>query len=370
MTDKFDFAIVGAGFFGVRLALLLARHGLTVALLDREANILQRASYINQARVHNGYHYPRSYSTALGSHKNYERFCHEIADCIDIGFEHIYAIAHQGSHTSAYQFQKLCTDLGLPLRPARPGIKSLFNWHLIEEVFLVREGVFNARAIRDKLAQTVEHTPAITLMKKTLCRKIDLDGASARLETSAGSIIASGVFIVGYSGINPLLFNSSLDPLDLKAEITEVCLVGVPDELRRCGITVMDGPFFSCMPMPAEGLHSLTHVRYTPHLHWDLGTQRHTSYAILEAYHKKSKYLYMVKDAQRYMPVLAKLRYWGSLFEVKTVPNKHEVDDGRPIIFHKHSEQPVCISVLGSKIDSIFELEDAAVQFLHERNYL
>lgn len=35
---------------------------------------LQRASFINQARVHNGYHYPRSVSTASKSAHYYERF--------------------------------------------------------------------------------------------------------------------------------------------------------------------------------------------------------------------------------------------------------------------------------------------------------
>ena len=31
-----------------------------------DADLMQRASYANQARVHNGYHYPRSLLTALG----------------------------------------------------------------------------------------------------------------------------------------------------------------------------------------------------------------------------------------------------------------------------------------------------------------
>ena len=40
-----------------------------------------RASQVNQARVHNGYHYPRSLTTALSSVKYYERFTRDHADC-------------------------------------------------------------------------------------------------------------------------------------------------------------------------------------------------------------------------------------------------------------------------------------------------
>jgi hypothetical protein len=126
----------------------------------------------------------------------------------------------------------------------------------------------------------------------------------------------------------------------------------------------MDGPFFSLMPMPAENAHSFTHVRYTPHTSWDLKSISKSPYEILDVYEKKERYLLMQKDAQRYLLPLSKLRYRYSLFEVKTVPTKNEIDDGRPIIFRQHSVETPCISILGSKVDSIFELEDAVKEFL------
>src|SRR5262244_367970 len=93
MNNSVDLAVIGAGFFGVRLALLLGRLGLRVALLERSPNICSRSSYVNQARIHNGYHYPRSYSTALGSHRHYDRFCQEMAGCTDESFDHLYGVA-------------------------------------------------------------------------------------------------------------------------------------------------------------------------------------------------------------------------------------------------------------------------------------
>ena len=47
-----------------------------------------------------------------------------------------------------------------------------------------------------------------------------------------------------------------------------MALMQAPDVLKEIGVTVMDGPFFSMMPFPARGLHTLSHVRYTPHFSW------------------------------------------------------------------------------------------------------
>lgn len=366
-NQQYDFGIIGAGFFGVRLALLLDRMGFRVLILDREKEICSRASYVNQARVHNGYHYPRSLSTALGSHKNYQRFQRELPDCIDDSFDHCYAIARQGSFTNAYQFERFCKELDLSLRPVPSKIRKLFNKDRIEEVFLVREGAFNALSIRSNLSQAMDRSANIKRLMETDCTRLDLNGKQAVIHTSRGNIKVGGVFIVTYAEINSLLFNSVLNPLDLKAEITEVCLVDVPINLSHRAVTIMDGPFFSLMPMPAEQAYSLTHVRYTPHVSWDLKSISQRPYAIMDRYEKNNRFLYMKKDAQRYIPEMEKLTYRGSLFEVKTVPNKHEIDDGRPIVFHKHSEDPLCISVLGSKIDSIFELEDTVEDYFRDK---
>lgn len=355
-----DLAVVGGGFFGVRLALLMARRGRDVLLLEREAGILGRASWRNQARVHNGYHYPRSFSTANGSHRHYERFLAEMAGCVDAGFEHLYAVARAGSFTTAAQFERFCRELGLRLRPPTAAARDLFDPDRVEAVFLVREAAFDARAMRARLQAAVAAEPRLTLALGTEVTRVELGAEPAMLATSRGPVRATAVLIVAYAGINALLRASGIEPLDLKAEITELCLVDPPPELQGRGVTVMDGPFFSCMPMPAERCHSLTHVRYTPHASWDLRRDLpRPPYAVLEGYDGHGRFLHMQRDAARYLPALRGVRPRGSLFEVKAVPNRHELDDGRPIMVRRHSTAPLCASVLGAKLDSVFELEDA-----------
>ena len=71
-----DAVIIGGGFYGSAIAIYLAKtRGLRrLILLEREPELLIRASYNNQARVHNGYHYPRSFTTAFRSRVNLPRF--------------------------------------------------------------------------------------------------------------------------------------------------------------------------------------------------------------------------------------------------------------------------------------------------------
>jgi hypothetical protein len=45
-----------------------------------------------------------------------------------------------------------------------------------------------------------------------------------------------------------------------------------------------------------------------------------------------------------------------SLYEVKTVLCKNEVDDGRPILFKESQEIRGMYSILGGKLDNIYDI--------------
>lgn len=63
----YDKIILGAGLYGLYAAQKCGAAGQRVLVLERDPAPFMRATYINQARVHMGYHYPRSYSTAIKS---------------------------------------------------------------------------------------------------------------------------------------------------------------------------------------------------------------------------------------------------------------------------------------------------------------
>ena len=128
----------------------------------------------------------------------------------------------------------------------------------------------------------------------------------------------------------------------------------------------MDGPFFSCMPFPSRGLHTLSHVRYTPHGHWfDTPNETHTrAYDLFAAAPKESAFPAMVRDAARFLPAMAKCEQHGSLWEVKTVLPRSETDDSRPILFRPNHGVLNYHVVMGGKIDNVYDVADEIASHL------
>jgi len=357
----YDAVIVGGGVYGCCVALHLRRRGLKkVLLIERGEQLLQRASFANQARLHNGYHYPRSFRTAARSRKNFQRFARDFPECISSDFRKVYCIAKPNSKVGRRHFEKFCRLIGAPLQPAPKAIRALFSPNLIERVYDTEEYAFDADILRQLLTLQLDQLEVERQMQTTVTGL--QPGVQIEVETSAqsaDSIRTPLLFNCTYAGLNYLPGARSSSPSVLKHEITEITLVEPPQALRGLGITVMDGPFFSLMPFPARKLHSFTHVRYTPHFSWiDDGSPERHPYRVLEQFEKRSNFPYMLRDAARFLPSLAGIRHVESIFEVKTVLVNSEVDDSRPILFDQNAEHPNIISILGGKIDNIYDILD------------
>ena len=67
----------------------------------------------------------------------------------------------------------------------------------------------------------------------------------------------------------------------------------------------------------------------------------------------------MRRDAERYVPALRECTYVRSLWEIKTILPQSGVNDSRPILFKRDPSSPNVISILGSKIDNIYDLDEA-----------
>ena len=357
-----DAVVIGGGFFGAYLALLLKDRVESVVVLERERDLLLRASYNNQARVHAGYHYPRSLMTAVRSAVNFPRFVNDFRPCIRNDFEKYYAIARSGSKVTAAQFKLFMNRVGAPLHPAPSRVERLFDSATVEEVFGVREYAFDAavlrRIMRERLiAQNIpiEFGVRAQRVQPGTSKKLQLDCAVAD-ETM--EIRCDWVFNCTYSEINRLNHESGLPLVPLKHELTELALVEAPPALAGISVTLMCGPFFSFMPFPDRGMWTLSHVRYTPHHYWrdsDRVPYR-DAYTHFEQCAKATNAPFMIRDAARYVPAMAKCQHHDSLWEVKTVLPQSELDDGRPILFHRCKQLPRLVSVLGGKLDNVYDI--------------
>ena len=360
MTRDYDAVIIGGGAVGCSVARWAREPGGRVLLLEREDGLLQRASYVNQARVHHGYHYPRSFLTALRSRVNFPRFVDEYSDCIERGFAKYYAVARNYSKVTSEQFATFCRRIGAPIAPAPSEVHRLFNPALIEDVFLVEEFAFDARRLAARMRASLEATGVELELGADVARVAsEPDGAVAVAYRAGGQVRhvrAHRVFNCTYSQINRVLHASGLPLIPLKHELTEMALIRVPEELEQVGVTVMCGPFFSLMPFPPRGMHTLSHVRYTPHGWWDdQDGPLDRPLAGLRA-SRETNYPRMIRDAQRYLPMLRHSRYVDSLWEVKTVLPSSEADDSRPILFRRDDTMPGLTSIMGGKIDNIYDV--------------
>uniref|UniRef100_UPI004047D393 FAD-dependent oxidoreductase n=1 Tax=Flavobacterium sp. TaxID=239 RepID=UPI004047D393 len=144
--QQFDKIIIGAGLYGLYAALFCAKRGENVLVLEHDPEAFSRATYINQARVHMGYHYPRSYTTAKKSADYYDRFIEDYNFCIHNSFDKIYAISKNFSWTNAVQFKKFCADTDILCKPIN--IDEFFKEEFCEGAYLSKECTYDALVLK------------------------------------------------------------------------------------------------------------------------------------------------------------------------------------------------------------------------------
>jgi glycine/D-amino acid oxidase-like deaminating enzyme len=365
----YDHVIVGGGIYGCYAALRLKQlhPAAKVLMIEREKELFRHASYNNQARIHNGYHYPRSILTGIRSRENLPRFMSEFSDAVIADFGQYYAIGRRLSQVTPGQFEQFCSRIGASLGPAPEQVARILDEDLIEAVYSVVEPVFDAAKLRAIMYTRLAETGAEMRLNTEVVRirRDSGEGASAlhleifdRETAARGEIACERLYNCTYARLNDLLSRSGLSTIRLRHEATEMALIEPPPQLRNLSLTVMCGPFFSLMPFPSRGLSTLSHVRYTPHFGWtdEPGDEPYAGYK--PQFPLASRYDRMVRDASRYLPVIADARYVDSLWAVKTILPQSDANDSRPILYKHDPDAPNVVSILGGKIDNIFDLDD------------
>ena len=341
--------VVGGGFFGCMTALHLSRFVEKVTLLEAGQSLMTRASLINQARIHQGYHYPRSLTTGLSSRIRYQQFIQKFSSAVADEFDAYYAISREQSKVTAPDFEEFCRRIEAPLRPVGDSVANLFDPNMVEGVYQVKEHAFDGEKLR-KLVLADLNKQGVTVQYGQQVDFIEPQGDKYLLSTGQK---ADHIYLCTYGNLNHTLTTSGLKPLPLRFELTEMALLEPSQQLRQKAITVMDGPFFSFFPYPSLGLNTLSHVTYTPHFHWQKETFPHYFSDLSQL--SSSNHKAMLADASRWLPDIRQCHYRKSIWEVKTTLNASENNDSRPIGYYE-VEKGIW-AVLGSKIDNIFDLE-------------
>ncbi len=370
-----DKIIIGAGLYGLYAAKFCADRGQNVVVLEWDAAPFGRATYINQARVHMGYHYPRSLTTAMKSAGYFRRFCEDFDFCIEKSFQQIYATSRNFSWTDAAQFVSFCRAAGI--RCEEMAAPAFFQKGMCDGAFLTQEYTYDAGMLRDHFLQKLADRKGVQILYGARIREIWCaeDSFTVTLEDGK-SFRAPFLLNATYASTNQILqrvqglTEEEKRLFDIKYELCEIILTKPGEFLKNIGLTVMDGPFFSIMPFGKTGYHSLTAVAFTPHM---------TSYEALPSFpcqegtgcspaqlencsscpHRpESAWPYMEHLARKYMKPDYTFTYEKSLFSMKPILKASEVDDSRPTAIRINHDRPRMVSVLSGKINTVYDLDE------------
>lgn len=371
MSKQYDKIIIGAGLYGLYSALVCGEKGERVLVLEYDKEPFMRATYINQARIHMGYHYPRSYITATKSAGYYSQFLKDYEYCINEKFDKIYAVSKNFSWTNSKQFEKFCHDSKIPCKPINP--EEFFNPNMCEGAYLSRECTYDAKMLLTEILKKIDTFDNIDIIYNSRIESIKKEVSNYQIALQNEEIFVTPYLLnSSYASVNQIISLLNYDKIKIKYELCEVILCKVSDNFKNTGITVMDGPFFSLMPFGNTGLHTLTSVSHTPHS---------TSNDDLPSFdcQKRSKgtcspkqlgncnsciakpetsWEYMKTLSKKYLKEEIELEYVESLFSIKPILKESEIDDSRPTIIKKHSTKPTFVSVLSGKINTVYDLND------------
>lgn len=367
----YDKIIIGAGLYGLYSAEFCGKRGEKVLVLEADDTAFKRATWINQARVHMGYHYPRSYSTAIKSAGYFRRFDQDYSFCEHKAFDQIYATSAAYSWTNAPEFARFCRAAHIRCDAVNP--EKYFKSGLCDGAFLTEEYTYDAQVLKTHFLTELAKYPNVTVRYASPVEEIKENANHFILRTAAGETFETDFLLnATYAGVNTILQQLGYEPFGIKYELCEIILCTVAPELANTGITVMDGPFFSIMPFGLTGLHSLTSVTFTPHA---------TSYDALPTFacqkkegalckvgylgncndcpHKPhSAWDYMSQLARKYLRDEYGFCYQSSLFSMKPILKASEIDDSRPTVIKTFSTKPTFVSVLSGKINTVYDMEE------------
>lgn len=348
-------AIVGGGIFGCTAAIHAARAGHDVHLFEKRGDLLGAASGINQFRLHEGYHYPRSPETIAECQAGLASFRAEYGEAIVNSGRQFYAIAREDSKTSGVGFLAACARGGLHFEH---GGGEFVARDAVALVVQVKEGRIDPARLR------------------TIVRwRLDDAGVMIHGRAASGAELRSQfdrIVIAAYAATNDIVQDLGLPAEPYQYEVVEKPIVRLPEEFRDVGLVVMDGPMGCCLdPYGRTGLHVLGHVSHAIHA-TNVGLAPEVpnhlaSYLNAGIVRNPSggRFGEFITAGKSYIPGLDQASYIGSMFTIRAVLPDREATDERPTLVHRLDHQVV--RIFSGKIGTAVVAAQAALGMIAER---
>ena len=333
-------AVIGAGWMGAHISNVLNIKGYDVKIFESKKKIFLGMSGYNTNRLHMGYHYPRSLITRKQSINGYNKFIKEYPNLYKKVTNNFIGIANKKTHVNFKKYKKIMVGSGLQINQIN---KLKFKIKNIEGLIKTKEGVilqekaanFFYRKIKNFLI--LGKSPELNQFKekKAILNNEEYD------------------WIIDCSGSNwrkNNIFNISFEP-----RVTFV----YKSKIKNFALMVMDGNFFTLYPYKKNmyTLGSVEHSRFKKFKNLN-NAILYSKKIILKDIIKRRN---MSEDVvQNFYPKFKKNFSFFSYYKsMTTVFNSKK--DSRPTLVNKDKR---LITVLGGKIDTIFEAEEKILKIL------
>ena len=363
----FDKIIVGGGIFGSYAALKYAKKGYTVAIVEKDSSLLNRASKVNQARLHTGLHYPRSLLTAQSSPRHFHNFRKHFPDTV-FDFPHIYGISSESSKTSTQGFKKLASQLNVHVDEINPS--KYFLPGTIDGAFELSEPTFDVNSLRSVIKHQISLCSGIHQILNSNVTNGNINGGSIEIQiNNSDKLFGKELVIATYASTNSVRSLFELEKLPLAYELTEVILGRACGELNNKGFTIMDGPFWSMMPFGATGPSSLTCVGITPVMR----SQDNPKFSCQEKrisctpenlkncddcnFKPQTTSVHQLQQMKKYLINAHEFKPTFSHHTIKTILRVTDADDARPTIVLRERNVPIT-TIFSGKLSTIFDLDE------------
>ena len=318
--NKKKIAVIGAGFFGCTIALVLSKR-FKVDLYERKPDILNEASMCNQFRFHLGYHYPRSIKTVNEIKKSNKSFIKFYGSNIFGATKNYYGIAKNRGFTSFAKYINFLKKNNLKFKIVN---NSKHTSSKIEGTLISEEKILNYFKIKKKIKRKIQ------LNKVNLKLSSQLDKHTLKYQDYHKIIIAA------YKNNNDILERLGQKiHYKFRYELVEKIAVKLPKKYKELSFVIMDGKFVCIDPYLGTPYHLLSHVKYSK---LKIIKQRFSKFPkkydvplikVKSNDIKISKFKKFIKDGSKYLPFLKYAKYMFSYYVVRTLKYNVETTDER-----------------------------------------
>lgn len=343
-------AVVGAGIFGCITALKLREKfpKAKIHLFERNAEICREASGINQYRLHEGYHYPRSAETVDQCKSGIESFLKEYHRCTVQQTRNHYCIPFKDSLISGAQYIQFLSNSKLPFYI--PNKVECIKERKMDLCIWANETLLNLPKFKFELLNRLNES------------KIDLHFNRSFEKEMMGEYTI--VINCTYSNLNYLLNED--EQIDYQFELCEKPVVELDHRFKQKSFVIMDGPFMCIDPLAETGLHVMGHVKHAIH-HTNVGKFPEIPSQFDELMNigicnpKVTNFDKFVQCGKEFFTDFNP-KHIGSMYTIRTVLPNREHDDARPSYVTRHHKRSY--SIFSGKISTAIDIANELMKFL------